>query len=125
MPKYFKEARLFSGGLKSRACVSLTLSQTLPRVKPFADLAARRRQPDYKRIFVGLRAQIVGGKLQPGTQLPSTRDLAKTWQSNFLTVHTALSALTREGWLDRRHGSGTYIADPRFRLSCAGIYHGS
>ncbi len=67
----------------------------------------------------------MGGKLQPGTQLPSTRELAKTWKSNFLTVHTALSALTREGWLDRRHGSGTYIADPRFRLSCAGIYHGS
>ena len=84
---------------------------------------ARARQPDYQRIFEGLRTQIVGGKLQPGTQLPSTRELAKSWQSNFLTVHTALTALTREGWLDRRHGSGTYIADPRFRLRCAGIYH--
>lgn len=94
-------------------------------MKRSTDLVARSRQPDYKRIFEGLRAQIVGGKLQPGTQLPSTRELAETWQSNFLTVHTALTALTREGWLDRRHGSGTYIADPRFRFRCAGIYHGA
>jgi DNA-binding transcriptional regulator YhcF (GntR family) len=94
-------------------------------VKHSTDLVARSRQPDYKRIFEGLRAQIVDGKLRPGTQLPSTRELAKTWRSNFLTIHTALTALAREGWLDRRHGSGTYIADPRFRLRCAGIYHGA
>jgi DNA-binding LacI/PurR family transcriptional regulator len=86
------------------------------------DLVARTKQPDYKRILEGLRREIASGKLKPGTQLPSTRQLAARWKSNFLTVHTALTALTKEGWLDRRPSSGTFIADPKFRFSCAGIY---
>jgi DNA-binding transcriptional regulator YhcF (GntR family)/DNA-binding LacI/PurR family transcriptional regulator len=86
-------------------------------------LVAKSQQPAYRRIFEGLRVQIVNGKMAPGTQLPSTRDLATTWKSNPFTIHTALAALTKEGWLDRRHGSGTFIADPKSRFHCVGIYH--
>jgi DNA-binding transcriptional regulator YhcF (GntR family) len=92
-------------------------------VNPSFDLAAGKRQPAYRRILDGLRAQIMTGKLAPGTQLPSTRELAATWKSNPFTIHTALAALAKEGWLDRHHGSGTFIADPRNRFHCAGIYH--
>ena len=91
--------------------------------KSSTTLVAKSQQPAYRRIFDGLRTQIVEGKMTPGTQLPSTRDLAATWKSNPFTIHTALAALTKEGWLDRRHGSGTFIADPKSRFHCAGIYH--
>jgi DNA-binding transcriptional regulator YhcF (GntR family) len=94
-------------------------------LKPSPKLIAHNEQPAQRRIFEGLRSEIMKGKLTPGTQLPSTLALAATWQSNAFTVHTALSALAREGWVDRRPGSGTYIADPKNRFSCAGIYHDS
>jgi DNA-binding LacI/PurR family transcriptional regulator/DNA-binding transcriptional regulator YhcF (GntR family) len=88
-------------------------------------LVADGEQPAQRRIFEGLRAQIMEGRLAPGTRLPSTRALAVAWKSNFFTVHTALSALAKEGWVDRRPCSGTFIADPANRFSCAGIYHDS
>jgi DNA-binding LacI/PurR family transcriptional regulator len=86
------------------------------------DLVAKGQQPAHRRIFEGLRRQILAGKFAPGTQLPGTRELAVAWQSSMSTAHTALQALTREGWVDRRPNAGTYIADPKKRFLCAGIY---
>jgi DNA-binding LacI/PurR family transcriptional regulator len=90
-----------------------------------ARLVPRAKQPAYRRIFDGLRRQITTGTLAPGTQLPSTRDLVVTWKSSYFVIHAALTALVREGWLERRHGAGTFIIDPKRRFLCAGIYHGS
>ena len=70
-----------------------------------------------------LRTEISGGKFASGTQLPSTRELAETWETSIFTVHTALKTLVREGWIDRRKGAGTYIADPKARFQSVGIYH--
>jgi hypothetical protein len=94
-------------------------------VKSSADPIARAKQPAYRRVFDGLRAQILSGKLAPGTQLASTRELVVTWHSSYRILHIVLTELAREGWLERSHGSGTFIADPTSRFSCAGIYHGS
>jgi DNA-binding LacI/PurR family transcriptional regulator len=88
-----------------------------------AKLTARTRQSTYRPIFEGLRAQITSGELAPGIQLPSTRDLVVTWKSSYSVIHAALTALVREGWLERRHGAGTFITDPSRRFLCAGIYH--
>jgi len=38
-------------------------------------------------------------------------------------VHIALAALAREGWIERIHGAGTYVARPDTRFVCAGIYY--
>lgn len=86
-------------------------------------LVTRGGQPTHRRIFEGLREQIRSGRYVPGTQLPGTRELAVDWQTSIFTVHTALRALAKEGWIDRRPNAGTYIADPRQRFLCAGIYH--
>jgi DNA-binding LacI/PurR family transcriptional regulator len=88
-------------------------------------LITRGGQPTHRRIFEGLRDQIRNGRYVPGTQLPGTRELAVDWQTSIFTVHTALRALAKEGWIDRRPNAGTYIADPRQRFLCAGIYHAS
>jgi DNA-binding LacI/PurR family transcriptional regulator len=86
-------------------------------------LVTRGGQPTHRRIFEGLRDQIRNGRYTPGTQLPGTRELAVDWHTSIFTVHTALRALAKEGWIDRRPNAGTYIADPRQRFLCAGIYH--
>jgi DNA-binding transcriptional regulator YhcF (GntR family) len=88
-----------------------------------APLTPAARRPDYQRITRELRHQIVTGKFAPGARLPSTEELAVTWKSSVYTVHTALAALAKEGWLERIHGAGTYVAEPARRFICAGIYH--
>lgn len=87
------------------------------------DQAIRARQPAYRRIAEGLRNEILSGKFRQGTQLPTSRELAATWRASYFTIHTALMILTKEGWIEVRHGTGTYVADLRTRFICAGIYH--
>ncbi len=96
----------------------------MTREHSLAEVKIKHRQPAYQQIADALRGQILSGELKPRTRLPSTEELAKLWQSSYFTVHTALSALAKEGLVERRHGSGTCVADPRSRFTCAGLYYG-
>jgi len=51
------------------------------------------------------------GKLSPGDRAPSVRRLADLTGMNRKTIHRAYTRLAREGLLDLRPGSGTYIAE--------------
>jgi DNA-binding LacI/PurR family transcriptional regulator len=84
----------------------------------------RARQPAYRTIAGHLRDEILAGRLAPGDQLPSNGQLLRAWKSSSFTVHTALQALIKEGWIESIRGSGTYVAQPKNRFVCAGLYHG-
>jgi GntR family transcriptional regulator / MocR family aminotransferase len=58
-----------------------------------------------------LRAAIRDGRLAAGTRLPSTRALAGDLGLSRGTVVEAFAQLTAEGYLDARHGSGTWVAN--------------
>jgi len=64
-----------------------------------------------------LRAAVRDGRLAAGTRLPSTRALAGDLGLARGTVVEAFAQLTAEGYLDARHGAGTWVAD----LSLAGV----
>jgi DNA-binding LacI/PurR family transcriptional regulator len=81
------------------------------------------RQPAYQRIAASLRNDILSGKLSPGDMLPTTEEFAAMWNASYFTAHTALKALVKEGWVQRIHGRGTYVAHPDKRFLHAGIYH--
>lgn len=51
--------------------------------------------------------------LQVGDSLPSERTLSREWEVARMTVRAAVDELVREGFLVRRHGSGTYVAEPK------------
>jgi len=51
------------------------------------------------------------GQLTPGDQVPSVRRLADQTGMNRKTVHRAYRRLAREGLLDLRPGSGTFVAE--------------
>jgi DNA-binding transcriptional regulator YhcF (GntR family) len=51
------------------------------------------------------------GHLTPGDQVPSVRRLADLTGLNRKTVHRAYGRLAREGLLDVRPGSGTFVAE--------------
>jgi GntR family transcriptional regulator/MocR family aminotransferase len=70
----------------------------------------RSEAPLYQRIADSIRADVLGGRLRRGERVPSTRALAKELQVNRNTVAQAYDQLVSEGFLEGRHGSGTYVA---------------
>src|SRR5215472_5944599 len=63
------------------------------------------------QIAAQLQAAVTGGVLRAGDRLPSSRDLAATLGVSRTAVTNAYARLYAEGWLEGRHGSGTYVAD--------------
>ena len=53
------------------------------------------------------------GQLEPGSAVPTERELATQMQTSRTTVRQALTELVVEGRLVRRQGSGTYVAEPK------------
>ena len=56
---------------------------------------------------------ILSGKLAPEHKIQSERDFSEDLGVSRMTVRRALTELVNEGLLERRHGSGTYVAKPR------------
>ena len=52
-------------------------------------------------------------QLGVGEAIPSERQLSSTLGVSRLTVRAALDELVREGLLVRRHGSGTFVSEPK------------
>jgi GntR family transcriptional regulator len=48
-----------------------------------------------------------------GDAIPSERQLSTDFRVSRLTVRAALDDLVREGYLVRRHGSGTFVSEPK------------
>ena len=63
------------------------------------------------QISAQLQAAVTGGVLHAGDRLPSSRDLSATLGVSRTVVTNAYARLFAEGWLEGRHGSGTYVAD--------------
>lgn len=63
------------------------------------------------QITAQLRDAVTSGVLTAGERLPSTRDLAMTLGISRTVVTTAYAQLFAEGWLEGRHGAGTFVAD--------------
>ncbi|GAA4632431.1 PLP-dependent aminotransferase family protein [Actinoallomurus vinaceus] len=58
-----------------------------------------------------LRAAMNDGRLKAGERLPSSRALASVLEVSRTVVTEAYEQLYAEGWIEGRHGSGTYVAD--------------
>jgi GntR family transcriptional regulator len=69
--------------------------------------------PLYIQIAEGLIAQIESGDLCPGEQLPPERELSEKLGVTRMTLRRALRVLEVQGLIIRKHGIGTYIAEPK------------
>ena len=65
------------------------------------------------RITAYVTARITSGEWMAGDRIPSENDLCETFGVSRMTVHHALRDLTARGFLVRRSGSGTFVAEPR------------
>ncbi|HSZ43078.1 MAG TPA: PLP-dependent aminotransferase family protein [Trebonia sp.] len=71
----------------------------------------RSGPPMAAQLSTQLRDAITSGVLVAGDRLPSTRELAVTVGVSRTVVTAAYAQLFAEGWLEGRHGSGTFVAN--------------
>ena len=67
--------------------------------------------PAYEQVANGLRTELVAGRLRPGSQLPTVRQLAFDLGVHHNTVAEAYRTLAREGWLDLVRGRGATVLE--------------
>jgi len=76
---------------------------------PVVMVDARDATPIWAQLERGLRAAIAAGRLRPGDQLPTVRQLAVELRVNANTVARVYSDLERSGVLETRRGVGSFI----------------
>ena len=67
--------------------------------------------PIYVQIVEQVQQLVVSGKLKPGDQLPTVRQLASELRVNFNTVARAYRMLDEAGLISTQQGRGTYLLD--------------
>jgi GntR family phosphonate transport system transcriptional regulator len=65
----------------------------------------------WEQIAAALRADIASGHFAPGSRLPNESLLAERFGVNRHTLRQAVQALTREGFVNVRQGSGTWVRE--------------
>ena len=77
-----------------------------------AELGPDDDGPLYLRISDGLKRLVDRGDVPLGTVLPAERSLARALAVSRSTVVAAYERLKRDGWLESRRGSGTWVRRP-------------
>ena len=99
-------------------CNVSSLVVTSHRVPPYrADGPVRAGIPEHGRIprYYAVKTELLWlvDALGEGTALPSERELAERFSVSRVTLRQAVGELVLEGKLQRRQGSGTFVAPPK------------
>src|SRR5215470_16661590 len=70
----------------------------------------RDATPIYAQLERGLRAAVATGRLKPGDQLPTVRQLAVDLRVNANTVARVYAELERSGVIETKRGVGSFIS---------------
>src|SRR5215831_16982189 len=73
--------------------------------------------PAYRKIQASILKRIEDGELKPGNAVESERELAKLHRVSLMTARHALTVLESEGIVQRRRGSGTFVAPPKIHFN--------
>jgi len=66
--------------------------------------------PVYRQLIEQVRREVMLGRMHPGDQLPTLKEVVEALAINPNTVAKAYSELEHEGLVVRRQGVGTFIA---------------
>src|SRR6202167_2421205 len=86
------------------------IGESMPNIRP-------NGMPAYKKIQGAIIKRIESGQLKPGDVVDSERELAKIHKVSLMTARHALADLAGEGMVERRHGSGTFVAPPEIHFN--------
>lgn len=83
--------------------------------------------PLHHQIKVAVLQGIEQGWLRPGEQLPRERELAKAFGVSLAPVRQAMVDLTKEGYVDRTRGKGTFVRERKLveKIQILGSFHAS
>ena len=73
---------------------------------------SRGSVPASAQLAEALKAAIIKQKVPRGGRLPTERELIDRTGLSRVTVRAAVGLLERQGWLIRRQGLGTFVANP-------------
>jgi GntR family transcriptional regulator len=68
-------------------------------------------EPLQGQIVRQVRAKVLAGELDPGTDLPSIRKLARDHHVSVITVQRAYESLENEGLIHSRRGKGFFVTE--------------
>ena len=77
----------------------------------FERIDPRSSTPLYAQIAARIRSAVASGELRPTAALPSVRELAADLRVNPATVVQAYRELEAEGFVEIRHGAGTFVRE--------------
>ena len=77
----------------------------------FDDIDPRSPTPLYEQIAARIRLAVASGDLAPGDSLPSVRALARDLRVNPATIVQAYRDLAADGFVEMRHGQGTFVQE--------------
>ncbi len=77
--------------------------------------------PRYIQIHNQIKARIEAGEWQSEKRLPAERELAETFGVSRMTLRQAIQTLVDEGILERKVGSGTYVAEQKVAERALGM----
>lgn len=83
----------------------------MPTKRLMLQIDFRSGLPIYTQIVNQVQAQVAGGILQPGDQLPTVRALAEELRINFNTVARAYRILDEARIISTQQGRGTFITE--------------
>jgi GntR family transcriptional regulator len=75
----------------------------------FETIDPRSPVPLYEQIAARIRVAVAAEDFAPGEALPSVRQLSAALRVNPATVVQAYRELEREGFVEMRHGAGTFV----------------
>jgi GntR family transcriptional regulator len=85
----------------------------------FADKA--ELSPIYRAVADALIERIDNGDLLPGSRCPSERQLASEYGISRMTARAAVNLLVQRGYVERKNGSGTFVASPKIELDLSTV----
>jgi len=77
----------------------------------FTSIDPRSPVPLYEQIAACVRVAVASGELSAGEALPSVRGLARELRINPATVVQAYRDLAADGFVEIRHGQGTFVQE--------------
>jgi len=84
----------------------LTVDKAGDRAAP---VSAAAGVPLHRQLFLVLHDEIDRGVLAPGDALPSEQTLCEQFGVSRITVRRALADLAEQGYIERRHGVGSFV----------------
>jgi len=79
-------------------------------LSPVIAVDRRAAKPLHRQIYDSFREGILGRRLRPGQQVPSSRALASELRMSRIPILSAYSQLLAEGYFESRSGAGTYVS---------------